>query len=408
PYRRIALIGNIKHQQAVTAKEFLGGDLRATIVYGADVIFISKKDFTDLEKYIPAECIVLFNGKTGYSDYQNAARYKNFEAKVLNSTIKGFNKFKEQFTKEIKEKPWASEIAWRLCRIQELFLLSQLEFGSDGQREHYSKKIEEFIPEYAYDDIKKEISLLKEIALPSIIQLLQQGVDKEIVENRNVTTLNDGFEDYVLKSRHTLVEYQHRMHDDISKFPAKYVYEGQALHNGKTIDRTWNYDEYPKRAYWLNISGVAKNCNNKNTAEAELIIKEIRKFIDYAKANPKKNGQPWSIACLTYYRAQETELKNGVKKLLREGRSKSYYIDEKNNVEIMIYTVDKFQGKEADVVFLSMIKTGDTGLGFMDSPNRLNVALTRAKYQIVLVGDKSYFKSNKCKSALLQAVAEEY
>ena len=74
----------------------------------------------------------------------------------------------------------------------------------------------------------------------------------------------------------------------------------------------------------------------------------------------------------------------------------------------MIYTVDKFQGKEADLVFLSMIKSGQVGLGFMDSPNRLNVALTRAKYQIVLVGDKEYFKSNKCKSELLRHVAEEY
>ncbi|MDE7373692.1 MAG: AAA family ATPase, partial [Clostridia bacterium] len=73
PYRRIALIGNIKHPQAITAKEFLDGDLKAAIVYGADVIFISRKDFTDLEKYIPAELIVLFNGKKSYSDYQNAA-----------------------------------------------------------------------------------------------------------------------------------------------------------------------------------------------------------------------------------------------------------------------------------------------------------------------------------------------
>lgn len=408
PYRRIAMIGNIKHAQAVTAREFLSGDMRAVIVYGADIVFVDKHDWAGVEKYIPAGFIALFAGQKSYCDYQNGAFYKNFEANVFNSIIKDFEKFKEQLIKEIKDKSWAGEIAWRLCRVQELFLLSQLDGSSDGQRTRYLKKIEELIPRYARDEISKTISLLKEIALPSIIQLLQQGVDRGIVENKNITALNDGFDDHILRLRHTLVKYQHRMHDDISRFPAKYVYEGQALHNGKTIDRQWNYTEYPKRACWLNISGVADNGRNKNTAEAERIVIEIKKFLSYAKANPKPNGEPWSIACLTYYRAQETELKNRVKKLLSYNRSVSYYKDEKSNVEIMIYTVDKFQGKEADIVFLSMIKSGDAGLGFMDSPNRLNVALTRAKYQIVLVGDKSYFKSNRCRSELLKAVAEEY
>ena len=74
--------------------------------------------------------------------------------------------------------------------------------------------------------------------------------------------------------------------------------------------------------------------------------------------------------------------------------------------EILIYTVDKFQGREADVVFLSMIKSGDANLGFMDSPNRLNVALTRARYQRIIVGDKSYFM--RCNSALLRELAGEY
>lgn len=408
PFRKISLIGNIKHTQAVTAREFLNGDMRAAIVYGADIVFVDRNSWAEIEKYIPAGFIALFTGQKSYSDYQNAAFYKNFEANVFNSRIKGFEKFKEQLVQEIKDKSWSGEIAWRLCRVQELFLLSKLDISSDGQRTRYLSKIEELIPEYAHDDIIKTIGLLKEIALPSIIQLLQQGVDRGIVENRNITTLNDGFDDNILRSRHTLVEYQHRMHDDISRFPAKYVYEGQALHNGKTIDRNWNYTEYPKRACWVNIGGVADNGKNKNTAEAERIIAEIKKFLSYAKANPKPKGEPWSIACLTYYRAQETELKNRVKKLLSYSRSVSYYKDEKSNAEIMIYTVDKFQGKEADIVFLSMIKSGDVGLGFMDSPNRLNVALTRAKYQIVLVGDKSYFKSNKCKSELLKAVAEEY
>jgi superfamily I DNA and/or RNA helicase len=63
----------------------------------------------------------------------------------------------------------------------------------------------------------------------------------------------------------------------------------------------------------------------------------------------------------------------------------------KDNIEIQLYTVDKFQGREADVVFISMCR--NRGIGFMDNTNRMNVALTRAKYQRVIVGDKALFEN---------------
>ena len=210
-----------------------------------------------------------------------------------------------------------------------------------------------------------------------------------------------------MRDRHTLVEYQHRMHSDISAFSAKHIYEGRALKNGNRINRDWGYYEYPKRACWLNVAGKS-NCNNNNQEEVKVIITEVNKFISFAKDHPKHNGEPWTIACLTYYRKQEEMLKKELHRILKTERASSYQNTADGAVEIMIYTVDKFQGKEADIVFLSMIKSGQAGLGFMDSPNRLNVALTRAKYQMVVVGDKEFFRSNKCKSELLRSVAEEY
>ena len=51
--------------------------------------------------------------------------------------------------------------------------------------------------------------------------------------------------------------------------------------------------------------------------------------------------------------------------------------------------MDKFQGHEADIVFLSMVQT--KRIGFMDNPNRLNVAVTRAKFQLIIIGDYKYF-----------------
>ena len=67
---------------------------------------------------------------------------------------------------------------------------------------------------------------------------------------------------------------------------------------------------------------------------------------------------------------------------------------------ITLCTVDRFQGQEADIVFLSMVQT--RRVGFMDSPNRLNVAVTRARYQNVIIGSLEYFSSQSASEDLRQ------
>ena len=74
-----------------------------------------------------------------------------------------------------------------------------------------------------------------------------------------------------------------------------------------------------------------------------------------------------------------------------------------NRVNIKLHTVDKFQGQEADVVFLSMVQTNRDG--FLDNPNRLNVAITRAKFQLVIIGSFEYY-SQKSNSEDLRALAK--
>ena len=72
------------------------------------------------------------------------------------------------------------------------------------------------------------------------------------------------------------------------------------------------------------------------------------------------------------------------------------------NVEIVCATVDRFQGREADLVLLSMRNTGRTG--FLDSVNRLNVAITRARQQLVVLGKADYFR--KCRVYELEQLVE--
>jgi len=147
----------------------------------------------------------------------------------------------------------------------------------------------------------------------------------------------------------------------------------------------------------LDVEGkVDKNANEK---EAEAIDKELEQFCRWAKQNPKDDQSPWEIAVLTFYKGQEKCLRNHLKKLTGDDKKHSRF--EKDGVQIKLATVDFFQGQEADLVFLSMVNTYRDG--FLDSPNRLNVAITRARYQLVIVGYHEYFA--KRSSAELKELA---
>lgn len=216
------------------------------------------------------------------------------------------------------------------------------------------------------------------------------------------TTLTAGFDKEDLKCRFERLDYQHRMHPDISRFSREHFYGAQRgvaeLKDGQEIDRKWGYGRYPSHAVWLDVkrNKIIERQNNKvnkNYTECDVIKRELESFIQWAKdpSNlPKnKNGEKWNVAILSYYRPQEGLIREMLQKYTGQPNKISHF--KKDNIEIQLYTVDKFQGREADVVFISMCR--NRGIGFMDNTNRMNVALTRAKYQRVIVGDKALFEN---------------
>jgi superfamily I DNA and/or RNA helicase len=71
-------------------------------------------------------------------------------------------------------------------------------------------------------------------------------------------------------------------------------------------------------------------------------------------------------------------------------------------------TVDGFQGREKEVVLVSLVRSNDRGeIGFLNEPRRFNVALTRARRKAVVVGDASTVAAGDVFGAFIQYVEQE-
>ena len=362
---------------------------------GSDLILIEEGSWEEVKKYMPRTHIVkLKDDKENNSFYfEQFYLYKKRKlskfSKFSNNPIEAKEEFKKLFKKR-----WAEEITWRMIRVYERRMLKQKD-------SYYEKTYELLKPVSKERDIVERIY---NMSLPSVLESLQIGNGEK---HMNQTTITDGFNKEDLKLRHTILKYQHRMHPDISKFSRENFYtidDEVALLDSKTIDRSWNYNRYPKRSVWIDTpkSNEDKNNDRIHKKEADVIIREIEEFLKFAKNNPKNDNENWSIAVLTFYRPQEKIIREKLRNLCHQPYKMSRF--HKDGVDILLYTVDKFQGMEADLVFLSMVR--GKSIGFMDNINRLNVALTRAKYQRVIVGDKDFFE-NKGSDELKKLAKEE-
>ncbi|MCB1144029.1 MAG: AAA family ATPase [Leptospiraceae bacterium] len=302
-----------------------------------------------------------------------------------------------------KEKSWATEVGWRLNRTYEKRLARRKQGKSDPLQDQVEKMLPKSI------DIKQQIETIRCIAFPSVLEGLVKGIKDRYV--KSLTTLTSGFKKVDLDNRHTILDYQHRMHPDISVYPRERFYSEKddkgntirALLDSKNIKdkRDWEYLIYNNRRVWIDIrDNVFKNTNKK---EVERLIDELKKFVEWAKAvNPPHDQKNWEVGVLTFYRGQEKKIKEELRSYCNLKKNESRF--HKDNIIIKLHTVDKFQGQEADIVFLSMVQNKRDG--FMDSPNRLNVAITRARYQLVIIGDYDYFSQKGDKKTRSEDLAE--
>ncbi|KAK4162588.1 regulator of nonsense transcripts 1 [Cladorrhinum sp. PSN259] len=197
---------------------------------------------------------------------------------------------------------------------------------------------------------------------------------------------------------------QYRMHPCLSEFPSNMFYEG-SLQNGVTIaerlrkdvDFPWPVAETPMM-FWSNLGTEeisASGTSYLNRTEASNVEKIVTRFFK-AGVNPK------DIGVITPYEGQRSYI---VSTMQNTGTFKK-----ESYKEVEVASVDAFQGREKDFIVLSCVRSNDNqGIGFLSDPRRLNVALTRAKYGLVIIGNPKvlskhelwhhllvHFKDSKC------------
>jgi superfamily I DNA and/or RNA helicase len=183
---------------------------------------------------------------------------------------------------------------------------------------------------------------------------------------------------------HVMLDTQYRSKPSIMQFPATQFYN-QKLMNGGNVTRPWYTNGLTMMGAppytMFQVNGKEKQSNSgsyQNVEEALAIVEIIAKFRPLAL---KKFGENWCssdrLRVITFYQAQVTLI--------------SHMLRRKGLGSVLVATVDSSQGCEADHVIVSFVRSdGESGrcsVGFLTDERRLNVGLTRAKYQLICVGN---------------------
>lgn len=189
----------------------------------------------------------------------------------------------------------------------------------------------------------------------------------------------------------TLLTTQYRMHQDIMNFSSEVFYDEKLIASPEVKYRTILSWDMP--LVWIDTKGndfeesfYRKGQSLVNTKEAEILIEQL---ITYIKNIGKERVLSESIdfGIISPYKAQTHYLRQLIKRnsFLRPLRKR-----------ISVNTIDGFQGQERDVILISLVRANAKGnIGFLSDLRRMNVAITRAKMKLFILGDSETLSQNK-------------
>eukprot|EP01083_Nonionella_stella_P081971 226117_1 len=183
---------------------------------------------------------------------------------------------------------------------------------------------------------------------------------------------------------------QYRMNEEISLFPSKQFYGGK-LRNAPQCKRIKSFHMDKSNIFkpYLLFDVVGREEKRSNSVINLEEIKCIQTLIHNLQQNETYLAEIDSIGIITPYLAH----KNLIDATLREDGTKGYLLHN-HRINIECVTVDEFQGSERDIIIFSCVRSNvQNNIGFLNDVSRLNVAITRAKYALWIIGNAKCLKS---------------
>ncbi len=181
----------------------------------------------------------------------------------------------------------------------------------------------------------------------------------------------------------SLLKIQYRMHEDIMRFPSRWFYHDE-LEAAPEVKYRGILD-FDTPVSWIDTSeldlqekAVAEGTGRLNTGEAELLVRELKNYMERIGIRRILEEHIY-FGVISPYRAQVHYLRHLLKKepLFRHCRRL-----------ITVHTVDGFQGQERDVIMISLVRANEKGqIGFLRDLRRMNVAITRARMKLLILGE---------------------
>jgi superfamily I DNA and/or RNA helicase len=130
--------------------------------------------------------------------------------------------------------------------------------------------------------------------------------------------------------------------------------------------------------------GAKRGTSRWNPFEIELIEDFLRHVDESLASSPEAKKSKLDVGVISFYLAQTNELRERVGS---KGRDRWQHLD------VQVNTVDQFQGRECSVIIVSLVRTGEVSGEFVKDYRRINVAFSRAKNLLVIVGSRSSFEA---------------
>lgn len=196
-----------------------------------------------------------------------------------------------------------------------------------------------------------------------------------------------------------MLRTQYRMHEQIMHFSSTYFYEGKLEADASVKYR--KLEDIPPVTF-IDTAGCGYDekleegsRSTLNEEEGTLLLKHLNDWVQQ-QGIEKILKENITFGIITPYKAQ-----------VRFLTTHYPHYDALKAIEsqITIDTVDAFQGRERDVIYISLVRSNDKGeIGFLSDTRRMNVAMTRAKMALVMTGDTATLGNHPFYSALLDYV----